>query len=179
MRPYISPKGTSSNYRQLDATKKLTVCLSYLKDTGFIWMTANTFGIHQSTVSKAMLEVCQSITKYLGPKFHWLPKKEEEMEEKLSRFEVKFGMAQILNCSVIIRAFCFIIHTTLEVVFGHLGSPSESPFCRSLYRFSKLIHTDADRMFNIVLFVLFSVNHSNIIQNFVSSIHWACVLPSK
>ena len=44
---YISPRGPSTNFKALDAGKKLAVCLYYLKDTGSIWMTAKTFGIHQ------------------------------------------------------------------------------------------------------------------------------------
>lgn len=94
LRPYISPRGQSPNYRSLDADKKLAVCLYYLKDTGSIWMTANTFGIHQSTVSKVIIEVCTCITKYLGPRYLRLPKTEEEMKQKVSQFELKFGMPQ-------------------------------------------------------------------------------------
>ena len=46
LRPYISPRDPSPNFRALDADKKLAVCLYYLKYTGSIWMAANTFGIH-------------------------------------------------------------------------------------------------------------------------------------
>ena len=66
--------------------KKLAVCLYYLKDAGSIWMTANTFGIHQSTVSKTMLETCITVTKYLGPKYLHLSKYVEEMKQKVSQF---------------------------------------------------------------------------------------------
>ena len=43
LRPYISPRVLSPNFRELDADEKLAVCLYYLKDTDSIWMTANTF----------------------------------------------------------------------------------------------------------------------------------------
>jgi hypothetical protein len=42
-RPFITP-GKSPNYLALSVKKKVGVTLYYLKDTGSIWMTANTFG---------------------------------------------------------------------------------------------------------------------------------------
>ena len=58
LRPYVSPKGNSPNYRSLTLEKKVAVALYFLKDTGSLWMTGNTFGIHQSTISKVLVEVC-------------------------------------------------------------------------------------------------------------------------
>ena len=66
LKEYIAPKQTSPNHRRLDADKKLAVCLYYLKDTGSMWMTANTFGIHQVTVSKVVVEVCSAIVTKLS-----------------------------------------------------------------------------------------------------------------
>ena len=40
--PLISPKSNSPNYRLLSAERKLDVTLCYLKDTGSLWMSANT-----------------------------------------------------------------------------------------------------------------------------------------
>ena len=65
LRPYVSPDETSPNHRKLDAAKRITVCLYYLKDTGSMWMTANTFGLHQSTVSKIEVEICDAILQNL------------------------------------------------------------------------------------------------------------------
>ncbi|KAL9977058.1 hypothetical protein ACROYT_G014422 [Oculina patagonica] len=39
-----------------------------------MWMTANTFGIHQCTVSNVVFEVCEAITKHLGPEYIHLPR---------------------------------------------------------------------------------------------------------
>ena len=36
---YISSRGPFSNFRALDADKKLAACLYYLKDVGSMWMT--------------------------------------------------------------------------------------------------------------------------------------------
>ena len=44
--PFISPEPNSPNYRLMSAEKKLAVTLYYLKDTGSLWMTANTIGLH-------------------------------------------------------------------------------------------------------------------------------------
>ena len=71
LRPHIFPDPKSPNRRALPVEKKVALTLYYLKDTGSMWMTANTFGIHQCTVSKVVLEVCDAITKHLD--FHITP----------------------------------------------------------------------------------------------------------
>ena len=98
LRPYISPNPKSPNRRALSVEKKVALTLYYLKDTGSMWMTANTFGIHQSTVSKVVFEVCDAITKHLGPEYIHLPRTAEEMHGKVSEFELKFGMTQAFGC---------------------------------------------------------------------------------
>ena len=42
-------------------------------------MTANTFGFHQSTVSKITMEVCNAVVTYLARKYITLPKTKDEM----------------------------------------------------------------------------------------------------
>ena len=98
LRPFISPRENSPNYRSLTTEKKLAVTLYFLKDTGSLWMTANTFGIHQCTASKTILCVCQAISKEIGPKYLHLPRNREEMVKKVSEFELKFGMIQAFGC---------------------------------------------------------------------------------
>lgn len=52
---------------------EMSCCMYYLKDTGSIWMTANTIGIHQSIFSKLIVEVCPAIIYNVGPQFvHFL-----------------------------------------------------------------------------------------------------------
>ena len=97
LRPHISP-GTSPNYLSLSVEKKVAVTLCYLKETGTIWMTANTFGIHQCTVSKIVLQVCSAISVHLCPKYIHLPRTEDEMRIKVAEFETKFGMVQAMGC---------------------------------------------------------------------------------
>ena len=46
LRPMISPDTNSPNCRSLSTEKKIAVVFYYLKDTGSLWMTANTFGIN-------------------------------------------------------------------------------------------------------------------------------------
>lgn len=95
LRPFIAPKPGSPNYRYLTIEKQLAVTLYYLKDTG---MTANTFGIHQCTVSKTIVEVCRAINLHLRPTYLSLPKDVDEMRRKVSEFQFKFGMTQAFGC---------------------------------------------------------------------------------
>ena len=93
LRPHIFPDPKSPNCRDLPV-EKVALTLYYVKDTGSMWMTVNTFGIHQCTVSKVVLEVCDAITKHLGPEYIHLSRTAEEMQRKVSQFELKFGMIQ-------------------------------------------------------------------------------------
>lgn len=98
LRPFILPSSTKPNFRFVNTEKKLAVVLYYLKDMGSLSMTANTFGLHISTVSKTIKEVCTAITYKLGPKYIKLPKSKEEMLRKVAEFESKFGMIQAFGC---------------------------------------------------------------------------------
>ena len=96
--PHISPDLRTPNRRALTANKKLGVALYFLKDTGTLNMTANTFGIQINTTSAVVYEVCEAIIKYLGPLYLHLPKTKDEMRHKVSEFEAKFGMVQAFGC---------------------------------------------------------------------------------
>ena len=98
LRPFISPDSSSPNYMALSAEKKVAMTLYFLKDTGSLAMTANTFGVAVSTVSKHIFEVCYAIAKNLGPKYMYLPRSTDEMREKAAEFEAKFGMPQAFGC---------------------------------------------------------------------------------
>ena len=98
LHPHITPKPNSPNHRALAADKKLAITLYYLKDTGSLRMTANTFGIHISTASKTIHNVCKAISQFLGPKYLKLPKDKNEMQRKIAEFEVMFGMFQAFGC---------------------------------------------------------------------------------
>ncbi len=98
LKPYISPNPNSPNYRALSAATKLAITLYFLKDTGSLGMTANSFGIAINTASLVINEVCCAISKYLGPKYIHLPKDKEHMQRKVSEFEAKFGMTQAFGC---------------------------------------------------------------------------------
>ena len=47
LRPFISDRTNSPSYRSFSVGNKISCCIYYLKDTGSIWMTANTFGIYR------------------------------------------------------------------------------------------------------------------------------------
>ena len=64
-------------------------------------MTANSSGISTNTASTVINEVCKvcnATVLYVGPKYLHLPKTNEEMTEKISEFETKFGMIQAFGC---------------------------------------------------------------------------------
>ena len=98
LRPYISPKQNSPNYRALETDKKVAVTLYFSKDTGSLCMTDNICGIAVNTTSAVIIEIGHAISKYLGPKYLHLPKDQEEMRRKVSKFEAKFGMTQAFGC---------------------------------------------------------------------------------
>ena len=98
LRPYISEGINTPNYRSLSREKKLAITLYYLKDTGSIWMTANAFGVHQCTVSKIVLAVCNAICIHLCPIYLHLPQTVVEMRKKVAEFETRFGMTQAFGC---------------------------------------------------------------------------------
>ena len=75
--PLISPNSNSPTYRALPAAKKLAVTLYHLKDTRSFRMTANTFDVHQCTVSKTLIEVCDVINKVAGPEYLFLRRNED------------------------------------------------------------------------------------------------------
>ena len=91
--PYIGPK-TSQNYGGHSSSKKLAVALYFVKDTASLRMTANAFGVHQSTASKTIKTVCEVINEVLGPRFVKLPQNDEEMREKICGFETWFGTVE-------------------------------------------------------------------------------------
>ena len=61
-------------------------------------MTANTFGVHHSTVSKVVVQVCSAISRHIQPDYIHLPRTQEEMKTKVAEFESKFGMVQAFGC---------------------------------------------------------------------------------
>ena len=76
----------------------MAIKLYCLKDSGSLWMTANTFGVHQCTVSKTLSEVCKAINEILVPKHLYLPRNIEEMREIVSKFEVKLRILKVFGC---------------------------------------------------------------------------------
>ena len=98
LRPFISPDNSSPNYMAITVEKKLAITLYYLKDTGSLVMTANTFGVALCTVSIHVIEVCRAISRHLGPKYVYLPRNKDEMRQVTSEFEAKFGMPQAFGC---------------------------------------------------------------------------------
>ena len=82
LRPLIEKKRTVLTI-ELCVLKKVAVTLDYLKDTGSLCMTANTFGIAINTTSKIIPETCTAIKELLGPIFIHLPNDHDEMIKRV------------------------------------------------------------------------------------------------
>ena len=91
---YISPNSDSSNRRALCANKKVVMTLYYLNDCGALSMAVNSFRIATNIALAVINKVYNAIVLYVGPKYLHLPKTNQEMREKISVFETKFGMIQ-------------------------------------------------------------------------------------
>ena len=119
--PYLLP-GKTPNYQFLPVEKKEAVTLYYLKDTGPLWITANTFEIYQCSVYENLHEVCSAVSKHLGPEDLHLPSTKEEIQSKVVEFETKFGMLQAFVCNLPIQLFTLlkIIMAVLQVTQLHL-----------------------------------------------------------
>lgn len=81
--PYISPNPLSPNYRALSSETKLALTLYYLKDTGSLSMTSNSFGVAINTASVVIYEVCSVICNILEPKYIFLPRDNDQMRKTL------------------------------------------------------------------------------------------------
>ena len=91
VKPLLDPKPNCLNYR-------LHFIIHYLKDIGPFWMTANTFGIYQCTVSKTIVEVCKTVNAILDPDYLHLPRSENDMRKIAPEFELAYGMLQTFGC---------------------------------------------------------------------------------
>ncbi len=98
LRPHITPNPNFPNDRAVVPEKKEAITLYYLKDKGSISMTTNTFGVAINTAGKIIFDVCYAISRTLGPKLVHLPANKEEMRQKVSEFEAKYGMMQAFGC---------------------------------------------------------------------------------
>ena len=98
LRPYISPNSNSPTRGALCTDKKVAVTLYYLRDCGTLSATINSFEIATNTASAGINEVCNAIVLYVGPKYLHLPKRNQEVKEKISEFETKFGMIHAFGC---------------------------------------------------------------------------------
>ena len=71
LKPYISPNIPP----HISSGKKGCCCIMYyVTDIGTMTMTANTFGIHQCTLTQIVKEVCGAIATFMVPKLIKLSK---------------------------------------------------------------------------------------------------------
>ena len=71
--------------------------LYYLKDSGTVNMTANSFGVSICTVTCSIREVCQAIKEHLCNKYIHLPKDQSSLEKLIAGWEQKTGFPMVLG----------------------------------------------------------------------------------
>ena len=76
-------------------------------------------------------EVCNATILYTGPKYLHLPKTNQEMKEKISEFEIKFGMIQAFECidGTHIPIACSSEHSHDYFCFKQFHSITVQPVC--------------------------------------------------
>ena len=89
IRPFITPNLLSPNYRAITAERNVALSLYYLKDTGSLTITASTLRVASNTVGSVVFDVCDAISRNMGPEYLYLPRDKEGMMEKVSEFEAK------------------------------------------------------------------------------------------
>ena len=82
----------------LNLEKRIAITLYCLQDQGSMKMTANTFGIASCTVGEVVHEICQILSKYIGPKIVEFPVSKQEVAEATGHFLQKFGFSQVIGC---------------------------------------------------------------------------------
>ena len=98
LQPYLSPDSESFRKDTIPLEKKIGMTIYYLKDQGSLRMTANLFGIANSTLSVTIHRVCNAINVVLGPELIKFPSTKEEIERVTSAFEAKFGFPHVVGC---------------------------------------------------------------------------------
>ena len=96
LRPVI--ERTATNMREpIEVERQVAITLYYLSDEGRLRKTANTFGISRATTSVIIRRVSHAISVYLGPEYIKLPRTEDEVKEKATRFYGSYGVPQCIG----------------------------------------------------------------------------------
>ena len=97
LRPFIKPNPLAQNCRTLLAEIKIALTLFFFKILYRIYHNDGKFRIHQSTVSKVIVEICTAVVRNLIAIYVTLSKT-KKMALKGSKFEVKCGMSEAYEC---------------------------------------------------------------------------------
>ena len=72
-----------------DYREKSAITLYYLKNTGPVWRTPNTFGVQQYIFPKMLSDVYKAINEILDPNYLYLPRNKKEIRQIVSKFVSK------------------------------------------------------------------------------------------
>ena len=98
LRPYAKERSTRVRQDVISFEKRVAITLYYLKDQGSMKMTANTFGIARCTVGQVVYEICNVITKILGPELIKFPIQKDEVLVATTQFLERYGFPQVIGC---------------------------------------------------------------------------------
>ena len=98
IRPFASKRSTRARTDIVTLEKRVAITLYYLKDQGSFIMTANTFGVSTSTVSKSVKEITRIMSHFLAKEFMKYPSTMSEVETAKENFVKAFGFPHVIGC---------------------------------------------------------------------------------
>ena len=73
------------------------VIIYWLADTAQYRTIANLFGVGKSTVCGIVKQVCEVIVRILLPRYIYVPRSRQEVQEKIDGFESRAGFPQVVG----------------------------------------------------------------------------------
>lgn len=94
--PHILKRDT--NFRKAIAVRhRVAITLYWLADTAQYRTIANLFGVGKSTVCGIVKQVCEVIVRILLPRYIYVPRSRQEVQEKIDGFESRAGFPQVVG----------------------------------------------------------------------------------
>lgn len=94
--PHILKRDT--NFRKaITVRHRVAITLYWLADTAHYRTIANLFGVGKSTVCGIVKQVCEVIVRILLPRYVYVPRSRQEVQEKIDGFESRAGFPQVVG----------------------------------------------------------------------------------
>ena len=93
--PLILKRDT--NFRKaITVRRQVAITLYWLADTAQYRTIANLFGVGKSTICGIVKQVCEVIVRMLLPRYIYVPRSRQEVQEKIDGFESRAGFPQVV-----------------------------------------------------------------------------------